>query len=222
MRAGVVAPLLAGLVQQRQGGEAGDPLVGAEGRRRPRRAERHQPQLGLGHLDRVRAGRRHDDPEPQAEGQQVLDRDGPRRRDRVVERALQAAQDAPLGQLRQQLVDGIGDATARRRRPGAWRRPRRSAWSARRCGRWRRGASAPGRPAPRARAPRHARRRPGRPTPPVPAPGRSRRGRRDGRAAAAVRRVETCAHAGGRGRSVMRRDASGSVPPWRRSQTSSR
>ena len=39
-------------------------------------------------------------------------------------------------------------ATARRRRPGAWLPPRRSAWSTRRCGRWRRAAAAPGRPAP--------------------------------------------------------------------------
>ena len=82
-----------------------DPLVGGVRRRWPWRAERAELQLPLGGLDRVRVGRRHDGAEAEAERQQVVERDRPRRRHGVVEWCVEAAEHAAIGELRENLVD---------------------------------------------------------------------------------------------------------------------
>ena len=103
-RPGVVHPLLARLVHQRERGEVPDPLVRGVRRRWPRRAERAELELLLGGLDRVRVGRGHDGAEPHAERQQVVDGDRPLGRHGVVERSVEAAEHASIGELGEELV----------------------------------------------------------------------------------------------------------------------
>ena len=99
LRAGVVHPFLTGLVHERQRPERRDPLVGGVRARWPRRTERGELQLGLGALDRIRAGRRHDRAEAEAEREQIIDGDRADRGHGVVELGVEAAQHAPIRQL---------------------------------------------------------------------------------------------------------------------------
>jgi hypothetical protein len=110
-RAGVVEPALARLREQRQGAEARDPGVGVGLGGWVGRADGSQVQIGLGGCHhRPRSGRhkhlRHH-PEAEGERQQIARRDGARRRHRVLERSVGAAQHAPVGELREQPVDRL-------------------------------------------------------------------------------------------------------------------
>ena len=108
--AGVVHPHLAGLVSQGQRAEAAQVLVRRDGGLVRRR--RHL-RLVHGVLDGVLAGVDHHRPQPQAEGQQVAHGDRPGGRHGVRERAVDRAQHAPVGQLRQPAIDGIVQAQRR-------------------------------------------------------------------------------------------------------------
>ena len=102
--AGVVQPLVSGLVGQRQAAEPLHPLV-----RLDRRAGGTWCQAGLlqRSLDRVLARRRHDRAQAPHERQQVAHGDRPVRRDRVVQRRVDPGQDLAAGQFRQQAVHRV-------------------------------------------------------------------------------------------------------------------
>ncbi len=185
-----------------------------------------ETELDLGVLNRIGAGRRHDVAEAQAEGQQVLDGDGPLGRHRVVERRLEAAQDAPVGQLGQERLDRVVQRQGCRRPPAimaaaaaiglvsdAMRK-----MASRRSGARHRAPLAEHLDVHVVAARQRARR--------APARRRRRRARRAGRAGGPARRGR--ARAGvtrerwpGRGHTGHRRDASGRVRPWRPFATSS-
>ena len=76
--------------------------------RRPWRApDALEAHLGLGPLDRIAVGRRHDGSEPEPVAEQVLDRDGSVGGHRVVELGVDGAQHPAIGELGQQVVDGL-------------------------------------------------------------------------------------------------------------------
>lgn len=67
-------------------------------------------QLGLRPLDGVAVGRRHDRSEPEPVAEQVLDRYGTVGGDRFVELRVDDAQHPAIGELGQQVVDGLVQA----------------------------------------------------------------------------------------------------------------
>jgi len=106
IRAGIVHPFLARLVHQRQSAKTADPLVG---RRRRLRLGHSLTEVELARcpLDRIAAGRRHQDAEAHSERQQVAQGDRPSRRLGVVERTVETPQNPAIGELGQQPVDGV-------------------------------------------------------------------------------------------------------------------
>jgi hypothetical protein len=66
-----------------------------------------QLQFVFGPLDGKGSGRGHDVAEPEAEGQEIFDRDRPCGRHRVVERPVDALQDTPVGQFGQERLHRI-------------------------------------------------------------------------------------------------------------------
>ena len=77
----------------------------------PRRApDALEAQLGLGPLDGVAVGRRHDRSEPEPVAEQVPDGDRSVGGHRVVELGVDGAQDPAMGELRQQVVDRLVQA----------------------------------------------------------------------------------------------------------------
>ena len=70
-------------------------------------ADALQSQLGFRSLDGIRARRHHHRTEPESVAEEVLQHDGPARRDRVVQLGVERAQDTPGGQLGHQLVDRL-------------------------------------------------------------------------------------------------------------------
>jgi hypothetical protein len=112
VRADVVQPPLARLVQQGRGGQPADPLVRVG---RHLRLGRTAAEAELTHLLqqrlRPRGGEVHAPPQP--ERQEVAERDRPVRRDGVaVERPPPVDEHPPIGQLGQQVVDRVVEAQA--------------------------------------------------------------------------------------------------------------
>ena len=108
---GVVEPLRAGLVHERERTERSDPAVDVVSAGRPgRAADAVELELGLRPLDRqrVRWGQDRAEPEPGAE--EVLHRDRALRGHGVVELGVEGAQHAAVGELGEQVVDGLVQA----------------------------------------------------------------------------------------------------------------
>ena len=105
--AGVVQPALARLVQQRQGAEPAHPLVGLGRHLRLRRAGA-QAELAHRLEQRLRPRRLEVHAEPEPEREHVVQRDRPVGGDGVaVDRAPRVDEHPPVGELGQQVVDGI-------------------------------------------------------------------------------------------------------------------
>ena len=104
--AGAVHPPGAGLVEQGQGAEAADPLVGPGHEIRSRGAlaelELHE---GVG--QRHRAGWGHDDAEAQREGEEVPHEDRAPGGHDPAERGVLVLEHLAVGELREQAVDGL-------------------------------------------------------------------------------------------------------------------
>ncbi len=100
----MIQPSLTGLVQQRQGGEAAQPLVRIVWRARLQPGD---PQTRGFPLNRVRVRRRHQHAVPETEGQKIAQCQRATRRLGLIERPVEAFQDAPVGQLRQYAIERL-------------------------------------------------------------------------------------------------------------------
>ncbi len=108
VRAGVIEPAFARLIHQRQLGKLPKPLIG---RVRGARLQTSDGQSRAFLLDRV-AIRPDDHPVAQAKGQKIAQRQRPARRLRVVERSIDALENAPVCQLGQQAIERLVQSQA--------------------------------------------------------------------------------------------------------------